>query len=445
MKPKSTALLLVLTCVGVLAAETPPAIVLSGGTLLDLSNFGASSRDVHDAVVVIRGDTILYAGSPSGVVIPVDARIVDVRGGYVVPGFFDAFATVNNQAQANAYLYLGVTSIVGIHDPGGRRGSLLTTADPGPRVHRLERVVGQNMSDAQLLAEIERLEGSGAKVLLLYYSLSPKQVEIVARRARELGLATIGELGSTTYREAIDAGVMAFVHTSRYSLDLAPSEVRAAVAASPFGPPRTEFYEFLLKVPRDGPALLQHARMLASGSTALIPTLSLNYLDLPDHSNPWKEPAAALLDPADIHLPADRTTGRPSDATLRRDVMPPNTTPQLMMFEGVYRKAGAKYLAGSGTDAFGTMPGISLHTELELLVRIGLTPRQALAAATWNVGEVFGWPKVGRIAAGAYADLLVLDADPTKGIANAKTIRTVILAGRIIDRQALLAGRPRQP
>lgn len=232
---------------------------------------------------------------------------------------------------------------------------------------------------------------------------------------------------------------MAFVHTSRYSLDLAAPALRAAVAGAPFGPPRIKFYEFLNTIRRDDPALSRHAGVLAAGRTALIPTLSLNYLDLPDHANPWNEPVAAILDPVDIHLPADKTTGRQPEAALPRDAMPPDTTPQLMMFEESYRLAGAKYVAGSGTDAFGTMPGISLHTELALLVRIGLTPRQALAAATSNVGDVFGWPAVGRIAAGSQADVVVLDADPAKDIANAKKIRAVVLAGKMLDRQTLLA------
>jgi len=59
------------------------------------------------------------------------------------------------------------------------------------------------------------------------------------------------------------------------------------------------------------------------------------------------------------------------------------------------------------------MPGISTHTELELLVRSGLTPREALAAATSNYSERFGWRELGLVEAGRRADLLILAADPT--------------------------------
>ena len=58
----------------------------------------------------------------------------------MVPGLFDAFATQNNQAQANAHLYMGVTSIVALAD--ARRGPLFLEADPSPRLHRLEVVTG---------------------------------------------------------------------------------------------------------------------------------------------------------------------------------------------------------------------------------------------------------------------------------------------------------------
>ena len=105
--------------------------------------------------------------------------------------------------------------------------------------------------------------------------------------------------------------------------------------------------------------------------------------------------------------------------------------------ERAYREAGARYLAGSGTSAFGTMPGISLHTELALLVRVGLTPREALAAATGNYSALGPWRRLGRVAAGYDADLVLLDADPTADIRNAKRVRAVVANGTYFDRAAL--------
>ena len=99
-------------------------------------------------------------------------------------------------------------------------------------------------------------------------------------------------------------------------------------------------------------------------------------------------------------------------------------------------------LAGTGSPAFGTMPGISMHTELELLVRLGLTPRESLAAATSNYAEQLGWNELGLVEVGRRADLLILTADPTKDITNSRKIRSVILDGVILDQEALLKVSP---
>jgi imidazolonepropionase-like amidohydrolase len=89
----------------------------------------------------------------------------------------------------------------------------------------------------------------------------------------------------------------------------------------------------------------------------------------------------------------------------------------------------------------GTMPGISLHTELGLLVRLGLSPREALAAATDNYALEFGWNELGLIAQGRRADVLVVDSDPTANIWNARRISTLILDGEVVNREALLNPR----
>jgi hypothetical protein len=320
---------------------------------------------------------------------------------------------------------MGVTSIVGSDEPGGRRGALLTTAKPSPRIHPLGAIFNMEKFD-----EVAR----GAQVLLLMYPLTADQTRIAVKRARALGLPTIGELGHTSYADAIDAGVDAFVHASRYSLELASPEMRNAVADAPFGPPRTAFYQFLAALDPDSPVVTNWAKQLSQSRVALIPTLSIYYLDLPKHENPWKEEIAVILDPKDVHLPADSETGQAQ----RGPGIPAGLSENVYRIEARNRRAGARYLAGSGTSAFGTLPGIALHGELKLLTDLGMTPRQALAAATSNVGEVFRWPTVGKIATGYDADVVVVDADPTADIRNLKKIRMVIQNGEIVDRAAIM-------
>jgi hypothetical protein len=435
-----------------------PSLAIVGGTLVDLAGSGFTNQDVGDSVVVIEGDRIVAAGPRSAVKVPRNARILDARGGYLIPGLIDGFAAHSSQAFANAYLYMGVTSVVtslplqpGIaRRPDARRGSTFVDADPSPRLFFLESLPGivlegetrRPMKEDEARAEVEKLAAAGTKVILLHYGLRPGPLRTAAARARELGIATIGELGHTTYYEAQEAGVDAFVHTSRYSLDLTPPELRERIANAPFGPPRQEFYRYLGVLTPQDDAVVNHAQRLAAGPSLLIPTLSLFYLEMPDHANPWKEPIARILSPDEIHLAADPQTGNPPVPPEEiRDAVPLDSWRAMLMLEEQYRQAGARYLAGSGTSAFGTMPGISLHTELALLVRIGLTPRQALAAATTNYSALAAWRQLGCIAPGYEADLVILDADPTVDIGNAKRIRTVVFKGREVDREALI-GKP---
>jgi hypothetical protein len=422
--------------------SSPRPLALVGGTIVDVAGGGGSTADVRDAVVVIRGGTIVAAGPRATTPVPASARVIDIAGTFVVPGLNDVFAGLNSQAQANAYLYKGVTSILGSDEPGGRRGALLLTAQPSPRIRKLGMVYGLERTDEavvpqtneEILRGLETDVANGVGALLLYYTLEPEQVALATRRAHELGVSTIGELGRTTYTQGIEAGIDAVVHTSRYSLELADPETRAAVAANPFGPPRTAFYEYLAGLDPDSPVVTSWAQRLAASRVAHIPTLSLSYYDLPEHDNPWTDPIAAILDPAGIHLPVDRESGKRE----RPPGIAAGLPASLLRIEERYRRAGAPYVAGSGTSAFGTLPGIALHLELRLLVQIGLTPRQALAAATSNVGEVFRWSRVGRVAAGYDGDLVVVDADPTVDIRNLEKIRMVVLAGEIVDRPALL-------
>src|SRR5207253_10352106 len=133
---------------------------------------------------------------------------------------------------------------------------------PSPRIHPLALV--------EKPEDVDAAARKGGEVLLLYYPLTADQTRAVVKRARELELATIGELGATRYSEAIDAGVDAFVHASRYALELASPEMRDAVAKAPFGAPRTGFYQFLADLDPDSPAVKKWGARLSAARTALI-------------------------------------------------------------------------------------------------------------------------------------------------------------------------------
>jgi hypothetical protein len=421
------------------AAPEPDVLAIVGGTILDLTDAGNSADDITDGVVLVEDGYIRAVGTRDEVIPPDGARVIDASGKYILPGLFDGFAALNNQSYANAYLYMGVTSIIAVS--GGRRGDLFESSDPGPTIYKLQGVGRRDSPTELVLQQIETLAEEGYRIVLLMYRLTPDQLQAGVEKAHELGLGTIGELGFTSYHEAVSTGIDAFVHTSRYSLDAAPPEMARSVAEQPFSDdldsPKWRYYKFLTEVDPADPRLLEHASVLGEGDVAIMPTSSIVYLDMDDNTNPWDEPVAGILDPADINNPADAETGRHTYDAEHEEAYRALAN-KMVVIEDVYYSHGARYLAGSGTDVWGTMPGISLHTELELLTRIGLTPRQAIAAATTNIVEAFGWNDTGRVEEGRVADLLVVAENPLEDLEHLKKIDTLIKGGVVLDRDGLL-------
>ena len=105
---------------------------------------------------------------------------------------------------------------------------------------------------------------------------------------------------------------------------------------------------------------------------------------------------------------------------------------------GAMNRAGVPILAGTDCPNPYVYPGFSLHDELGLLVRAGLTPAEALRSATINPARFLGvTDSLGTVVPGSVADLVLLDANPLEDIANTKRIRAVIQGGRFLDRSAL--------
>jgi len=458
------------------APQAPVPLVLVGATVIDVTDWGRSAKDLQDAVVIVQSGRITDVGPRTSLPVPKGARIIDCSGKFIIPGLIDGFAGMNGQAEANANLYMGVTSVVASSD--ARRGHVDLGANPTPHLYLLDSVgstddwsmlVGHpgwteklretggrpmelNPEDtARQLVDTAKL---GTRVLWLGHNLTAANTQWIVGHARQMGLITYGEFVSTPYKVGVEAGVDALLHMGRYGLGVIPDELQAPLVEDPGGSAATTAYDYTEHLPPTDPHFREYAHFLAWHHAALMPMFSMFYLRLPGHRNLWKEPAAKLLDPARMFDPPDPAPGEaayPLPSWARH--LPAMT--QRWMAANLQKKADQSamrlwrinqtlfaayphYLAASGAPVLGTMAGISLHTELEMMVRLGLSAREVLATATNNYAIQFNWNHVGQVAQGRRADILVIDGDPTVNIWNVRRISTLIVEGNVLEREGLL-------
>jgi len=460
--------------------QTPPSVplVLAGGTVVDVTSWGRSAKDLPDAIVVVRDGRVTDVGSRMAVSIPKGARVIDCTGKFLIPGLIDGFAGMNSQGQANANLYMGVTTVVAVSD--SRRGMVDVNASPSPHLYLVDSVGSTNnwsllskrsewamklregarpaeLSPEDTARQLNETARLGTRVVFLGRDLTAANTQWIIAHAHQMGLATYGQFVSTPYKVGVDAGVDVLVHMGKYELGAIPDEVQRPLVEDSQGTAASTAYDYAERLPPTDLHLRNYSRFLATHHAALMPTFSLYFAQLPDHRNLWKEPAARLLDPFRIYQPTDRATGEmvyPLQSWTHR--LPPAT---LRWMQDSQRKkadqsalrlwrinetlfaAYPHYLAASGAPVWSSLPGISMHTELEMLVRLGLSPREALAAATNNYSLQFGWNEIGQIAPGRHGDILVLDGDPTQNIWNARRISLLLMDGNVIDREGLLNPR----
>jgi hypothetical protein len=437
------------------------AIALVGGTLIDVSNSGHNTHDIANAVVILRNGKIEAAGPAAVVKIPKDAKTLDYTGAYIMPGLVDGFGGLNSQAQANAWLYMGVTTIVGNQDD--RRGRLKLDAHPSPHVYPLDgggfidqysllfslpqwssKIKKgkdfQNLSEQETKAQIEELARRGTRAIWIGPDLTAAQTKFIIAECHRFGLITYGEFIATPYSDALTDGIDVLLHMSRYELGLIPSRLQEPLVRDPFGAALAPAYAYLRQLDSGDPSIAEYGKKISASRAALMPTASLSYLQLPNHRNLWREPAASILDPKGLYLPSDPVTGEATKKYASDDqrYLTSDDDARFFSINRTLQVTHPTNLTATGSPAFGTMPGISMHTELELLVRLGLTPREALAAATSNYSGRFGWRELGLVEAGRRADLLILGADPTADISNTRNIQSVVLDGVVLDRPGLL-------
>ena len=172
-------------------------------------------------------------------------------------------------------------------------------------------------------------------------------------------------------------------------------------------------------------------------NTIQVPTLRLNALGVmpPFEREDWSELLTKL--PADV----SQEWGEATEANRQGGPMRDLTYGEWSLFlVGLMHEAGVPFGAGTDTPIGFAAPGYSLHSELEMLVRAGLTPLEALEAATVHPAEFFGLAdEMGTIEAGRVADLVLLTGNPLEDITNTRSVEAVVTKGQLLDRSALQA------
>jgi imidazolonepropionase-like amidohydrolase len=172
----------------------------------------------------------------------------------------------------------------------------------------------------------------------------------------------------------------------------------------------------------------------------LVPTLVLHEtLSRLDDSTVYRDPSLRLV-PEEVRRGWDlpnlvRQAGWTSgDFTAFRAARPKQD-----LFLREFVRAGGTVVAGTGSPRELMVPGLALHQELELLVRAGLSPAQALLTATRDAARLAGADSVGTLAPGKGADLIVLTKEPLQDIRNTRAIERVMVRGRLLSLDSLKA------
>lgn len=382
---------------------------------------------VERATVVVRDGRIVAVGA--GVAAPEAAEVVDGAGQTLLPTLIDAHTHTFADAALEASLAFGVSTVVDMFTPPQMLRPWLTQQESGGAAGRAD------IASAGVLATAAGGHGTGFGVPIPTVDAPEQAASFVAERAAEGAafLKVVIEDGSTYGRSipTLDAPrVNALVAAAHAHGFLAVAHVatlesaRMALEAGADG---------LVHLWADRTPDAALVRRMAEAGSFVIPTLTvLQSVSAIPGGRELLEDArvAALVDPdAETNLRQAFPAGPEGLAAYDTAVAS----------LAALHRAGVPILAGSDAPNPGTTHGASLHRELELLVRAGLTPVEALRAATSNVADAFELEDRGRVAPGRRADLLLVAGDPTADVTATRAITRVWKGGVAFDRAAYAA------
>ena len=407
-------------------------LAIEGGTVFD------GTGVVHEnATVLVRGDRVDRIGPMGQIEIPDGAQRIDASGKFLTPGFIDLHfhyspgphasidgtGTDANPELPLLFLANGVTTLreMGqwMSDNETWLAGVRAQGYPAPRLlysgpildgwntayPTISRVLLDEM-DARMAAN--ELMDAGATSLKVYFRLSLAQIAAVIEEADRRNVPVHGHLEIVDPVSAIRLGLDGIEHTR--------SVGRALVS-----PKQAE--EFRQSVFRE-------SIYRGAGGLALWAAL--------DPAGPRADALIELMLERNVNLDGKLAVFEPEFSEEGREVQWAAMR-NMGAFTVRYLKAGGPVTMGSHGLVANAPPGLAFQREMETHVESGMTPAETLISATRMGAEALRLPDRGTLAHGMLADIVLFDASPLDDIANARRVHAVILGGRVLDRDRLLA------
>ena len=455
------AVLILATAAGFPAACTPPHVdlLIEDVTVID----PVSGAAPHRRVLVDNG--IIVSVTPVTEEAPSSRERLNGAGRFLIPGLWDMhvhflYEPALTDRMAGLFLDYGITSV---RDTGGNlarmqalRERLASTSEAAPHLYFSgplldgrfvvydgaepgQPPLGTAVADmAAARRKVRELHAAGADFIKIYELVTPEVFEALAAEARSLGMPIAAHV--PLMMTADQAGPLVGSMEHLRNIELACASGWQALLASrrdiirDFTEGRGYELRRSLHILQRLPAIEAYDQtrcdtvLRSLRQTIQVPTLRLNTLalELPFRHPDWPRALAGL--PRTVRNAWREQADRLQKASAVAD---PTFSDWSRFLVSRLKTSGVPIGAGTDTPIGLGIPGWSLHTELAQLVAAGLTPLEALYAATVRPASFLGLDaEVGRITPGMRADLLLLDADPLADIGNSRRISAVLLDGR---------------
>lgn len=416
---------------------------LIGATIID----GNGGPPVRNGVVLISGDKIIRVGTKRSVRIPKSAKIIDVTGKYILPGLIDLHVHYHDW-MGELFVANGVTTVKDLGNDLDwiarvsaleRQGRFV-----GPRIiyvgNGLDSPPPSKMTHIGLtslsmaIAAVDVQHSRGASAVKVREKITIPLLKAIARESHKLGIPVTGHLRSVDARQAALAGIDGLEHASGVVQALTDYPRKTNPDQNELETFYSDISAFSLIDPAKAADL---AKFLAARKVAIIPTMVSWWRIASDRRDTFaSEDAEYAANPALAYIPGDAKKILKTSFVYKSrgadDARIQLAYARLKDFLIAFHNAGGTILAGS--DTFFSVPGVSLQREIMMLVDTGLTPMQAITAATRdNARFLRKKSQLGTVAPGKLADIIVVGADPLSDINNIGRIEMVMKGGAFQD------------